>query len=448
MSEFKMWLEELEKKNFYPYVRAAWRGIFQYVFYALCFAQFRLQFWGSFVVDSYVQNLRFRDVWLALFLVLFAFLILNSTLFTFSVFDPVSRKIFMKSTTREKDAEDIDGIREALVASRSFWVEFLTPILLCFLFPVWYGYENVVDLIPFAGKLPSFVHRLILTLIFAATSFTLSVTAHSAAQKHWIEKAKAKLQDRGYVATEQINRTAYTLPKFIFRLLLLFSLYSLGGMLLVSLVGPAWSLVKIVWMFLREFVFLILIALIVGLVVLRVVWKRLRFYTRLKRLCKQYGFRIRSHRGWFSSIILPGKSYQIAVEANGKTYYCRMIASYRRLNRMQFFSDGSFFSVFSMHMPTPAVAVTSRFAMGAVYIDRSHVDEREIFKIKIKGRYAFDCEEKGRKILILNPVPRRVILGTDTHKEADNGDRIGEYSVYTGGAFIRALKNDAVVEKN
>ena len=81
--------------------------------------------------------------------------------------------------------------------------------------------------------------------------------------------------------------------------------------------------------------------------------------------------------------------------------------------------------------------------MGAVYIDSSHVDEREMFRFERERKYAFDCKEGGRKILILNPVPRRAMLGAATLEGADHGDRIGEYSVYGGSAFLNALKNDA-----
>ncbi|MBE6600999.1 MAG: hypothetical protein E7637_00615 [Ruminococcaceae bacterium] len=446
MSELTKWLENLKKKNFYPYLRAAWRGLFQYAFYAVCFLNFAMQLEGGIFVHPSTQLLPHLKLWYLALLLLFAYLILYTTHFTFSVFDRVTRNVFMKSVTRDKDAEDVEGVREALVASRSFWVEFLLPIGLCFLFPVWYGYNEVTELIPFAKNIPSVVHRLLITVVFAAVSFVVTVLAHSAAQNQWLEKPRAKLQERGYVSVEEVNRTAYTMPKLIIRLILLYILYSVGAALTVWLLGIGWSVLKSLWVILREGFVIIAILLIVGAVFLRVIWKRLKFYVRLKHLCKQYGFRIVEHRGWLTSLFYAGKSYQLAVEANGKTYYCRMISSFRRKNRMQFFADGSFLRIFSLHIPTPAVAVTSRFAMGAVYVDRSHVDEREFLRIKRKGTYAFDCAENGKKILLINPVPKRVILGTNTLKEADNGDRIGDYAVYTGGAFLRALKNDAFYE--
>ena len=65
-------------------------------------------------------------------------------------------------------------------------------------------------------------------------------------------------------------------------------------------------------------------------------------------------------------------------------------------------------------------------------------DELELFGFTSEIDYTFEAD--GEKILLLNPTPRRVLKKSDKHTaEMDNGDKIGEYTVYTGNAFLRLI---------
>ena len=47
--------------------------------------------------------------------------------------------------------------------------------------------------------------------------------------------------------------------------------------------------------------------------------------------------------------------------------------------------------------------------------------------------------------MIINPVPKRVIRKVEGYSvDADNGDKIGEYQIFTGNAFLRSLKMESV----
>ena len=174
LESLQTFFENLRKKEYYPYARAVLRGISQYIFYAFCLIFCAEVFKHRYFVDEMTQYLPHRELLEAVLLLLFAGLILNTTLLTFSIFDSVSRNLLMQSTNREADASDNARIREALLASRSFWIEFAVLVLLCFLFPLWYGYDELTDLIKFTSKIPNGVHRLLLTLIFGLTSFKIS----------------------------------------------------------------------------------------------------------------------------------------------------------------------------------------------------------------------------------------------------------------------------------
>ena len=63
----------------------------------------------------------------------------------------------------------------------------------------------------------------------------------------------------------------------------------------------------------------------------------------------------------------------------------------------------------------------------------------ELFRIVRTTDYRF--EEKGSKILVVTPVPKKLFF---EEGEMDNGDRIGEYTVFSGGGFMRALERDCI----
>jgi len=450
--EIKGSLVKFKQSKYFPYVRSALRGILQYVFYAICFSLMASTFQEGFYNQTTTELLKYPAVWGTVATVLMAYFVLNSSLFTFAIFDSKERKRFLearrKAQKEEDDEEEKRLVEEIQSSPKEFWVEFGVLVGLCFLFPVWYGYRDVTAWITFAEHLPGIVHRLIVTLIFAVASFLILLRVPYSAQQHWLKKQTDAYNKKGYVASDSINKRSYTKFRLFLRLIGLLILYSIGASLICALIPIAFNALTVWIMLLQELSVLLVIAVIAALIIGRVLWKRLKFYFRLKRYVKKCGFRILEKKHFFLSMFHTGKSYNLAIESNRKIYYCKIIASFRRRNRLQFLKDGTLKRIFGLHLPTPQVMVQSRFAMGVVYIDSSHVDEREIFTVKRESKYTFDCKEGGRKILILNPVPTRVILGADTRKNADNGDRIGDYTVYTGGAFLRALKNDAVNDRD
>jgi hypothetical protein len=82
--------------------------------------------------------------------------------------------------------------------------------------------------------------------------------------------------------------------------------------------------------------------------------------------------------------------------------------------------------------------------------NRGNGDDREFARYARHFRYDFEAGE-GKKILLLNPVPRRAVYDEDGKKsELDNGSRIGErgeYTVYSGNAFLRLLRRESMQDK-
>jgi hypothetical protein len=70
--------------------------------------------------------------------------------------------------------------------------------------------------------------------------------------------------------------------------------------------------------------------------------------------------------------------------------------------------------------------------------DYGNGDDLELFGFTSEIDYTFEAD--GEKVILINPVPRRVrkqsgnLIG-----EMDNGDRMGDYTIYTGNAFLRYI---------
>ena len=443
-SSFKGFYKRLEQTKPFPYVRAVLRGLVQYGYFAIVYSLIGTALNADFQAVLY-EYLPIPHVLLILFQILFSFLILNTAVVNFSLFDAVTRNRFFASSTREEDAENEEKLREALMASRTFWIELGVMVAFCLIAPVRHGYNNIIALLPWAQKLPGIVHHVVIGTVFALALFVMMLSSRARAQRYWLEMPRHFGKLRGRVSVEETNRKHYRPIKLVWRLLGTGALYYLGVALLSALLPVAWSAVRVVWMLLRERFILILLGLLVAFLLWRVFWKRVRFYISLRKTCKTYGFRMIRNKFFFLSMLFTPKSYQFAVEAHGKTYCCRMIASLVRTNRMQFLEDGTYHTFLGFHVPMP-LASFNRY--GAAMIDRGNGDNRELFAFQKTSTYAFECYPDAKKILILNPVARRVILGPNPMNEADNGDPIGEYLVYTGNAFLRALRNDSFFEKH
>ena len=86
-------------------------------------------------------------------------------------------------------------------------------------------------------------------------------------------------------------------------------------------------------------------------------------------------------------------------------------------------------------------------------MSRDTANPTDLINFIISSRkFSFDAENNAQKILILNPVPVKVyrtdvdVISEGTSEEIDNGMDVGEYKVFTGGAFMRALERNSVEE--
>jgi GTP-binding protein HflX len=116
-----------------------------------------------------------------------------------------------------------------------------------------------------------------------------------------------------------------------------------------------------------------------------------------------------------------------------------MLAGVKKTNSVYLAEDGTAERVLAIHTPTQRIVVSGRFAQG--YNNTADSRDRELFRYVRTFDYRFSAPVGAKKILIFNPVPLKVYhKETSRVGELDNGMTVGEYQIYTGGAFLRMLE--------
>ncbi len=154
--------------------------------------------------------------------------------------------------------------------------------------------------------------------------------------------------------------------------------------------------------------------------VLHAVIKRIKFIKELKTFCKEKKYKLSKIRYPYRSIfsIFKGESFEI--KANGKTYSCKL------------------FSCINPNAPVILNANGSgEFLHSVIFMGSTWFQYRTGFK--------FGYESQNEKIIIVNPVSKYTC--TVDHGRVfvlDNGNKVGDYSIYTAGSFLRNLERDCL----
>ncbi|MBQ9785233.1 MAG: hypothetical protein IJW29_07005 [Clostridia bacterium] len=367
---------------------------------------------------------------------LLVYAILHSLILTFAIYHRLERRPFLTAHPSECNKRTA---RREILASRNFRTEWLILTAFFLLHPVKWGINAPLFLIPTAAHWHPILQKLFLTAIFAAVTFWLELRARMDARRLWIEMPSRLMRARLWKSMERKKRRRYSLLRMALRLVLHIAIYSVTlpllpfllqvvRMLLIALI----KLACLPWV-------LGAIAAIIAWLYLRAIFARMRYVRRLKKTCRQNGFELFDLRHAYASVFVDFSGYTFGVRAHDKTFYCRLLASVKRSNNIHVSPDGTFRRVFAVSLP--------KMGLLRVYSTR-RTDENpnnrdlELFTVSSATDYTFEAD--GHKILLLNPVAKRV-YGVDKNSQLyilDNGMSVGEYKVFAGNAFLRALERD------
>lgn len=161
---------------------------------------------------------------------------------------------------------------------------------------------------------------------------------------------------------------------------------------------------------------------------------RRRFLKRLRRVCKERGFLLEIRRG---------KHLQLVVRTESSTYSCVVLRAIRRGPSLLLADEGNAYArVYGLRTPTHMGTRAYRLMQG----ERKPI-EHDYLLAHAPVRY-FTFPEAGKKAVIVNPRPRRVLCGTvQKFLIVDNGDAVDDYRVYTGGAFCNVLDRESTISR-
>ena len=167
-------------------------------------------------------------------------------------------------------------------------------------------------------------------------------------------------------------------------------------------------------------IFLIPLAVIVVIQYIGALRKRLSFIRRLKLTCKSENVSLSKIKNKFSFIFFRNKGFNFTLKTDRDTYDCKFIAS--RQKGISVILDGEGIGLY-VHTFSVAGAV-----LGQYYT-----------------RFKYGFESDNKKILILCPRPNEISMadGTGLH-QADSGDRIGDYKLFSADGLIRAIELDNI----
>ncbi len=393
----------------YPYVRAVAKTALMYLIYVFMHftAQIQLEpvFFEHQGTALYLGILILENI---LELIL-SFLILNTVLLTFSIYSKKDRIAFLENRTEGYNPQTE---RKNLLHAPHFLTETITLIALMFLVPAADNITVLLSMLPGVGIPHPLMIRLTHGCLCGICAFFINIHAHTNAQIRWLTPPDQASKKTIWKPIRDKQDKAYSYVRMALRLVCYYLIYSAAAVAIPTFVFYIKSTIMILFLLIAPVTVVVLFELILALNYLHALKKRHDFFNELKKICKQDNFEIREINTPYLSIFRETENYTFSVCANGTTYYCRVISCINRGKPMIFDEKGILRRV-------------------------------KIFRMISEVDYTF--EAPGKKLLILNPPAKFVKISIQGKlRDADNGDRVGEYTIYSSGSFLRSLDRNAI----
>ena len=416
--------------------------------YVRCVAYAALTY-AVYAILLFVMNLALSEIYEDQPLVIYglelatAIFFLNSMLLIFFTYDRSTREEFLKHNS-EATFKPKGAWMEALI-DKHFWIRTVVMWGLYLLLPTvgFSALPNFITNLFWLEPMSAEDCRFIGIALFVPISFGLSLFVYGDVRKMWLEMPHRLFEIHIFESTEKKLQEKYSLRAMLWRISYTTGLIFLGALIFPLLIGlivtagaVAVLLAKIKWTW-------IILGVVAGVTYYLCIRTRFRFLRRLKKCCKKNGFELVAKKHPYRSIVRDGGGYNLVIKAHGKTYYCRILASVKKTNKIYLRTDGICERARLVRIPVPRVFRTGPF----VQVNKIDMDEgREAFRIVSTFDYRFEAD--GEKILLFNPVPVYLLKKAEngTSRVLDNGDTIGEYTVFSGNAFLRSLERARVEE--
>ena len=433
--DFEQIKKRIKEHRAFPFLVAVVRGILIYAVFATMLAivlpAFRVAFFKS------VQDMIGKSVLQPLLESLLAGFMLNTVILNFSLFYRRDRESFL--ATESNVTYDRKTERDRLWRSGVLWAEMGTIGLMMLLFGV------SIDQNAFASILPQSISKgfagFLIALLFSGLAILLRHFSALDAREYWLELPQKLMKKTHAISWNKKLISNYSYWRLAAKLFLSAVLYALVASIITFLLMVLLSIVGIVGLLAMVLVLtpslLAILLLIIAGFYLRAIKARVKFVRNLKKICRDRGYELFDLKRPYRSIFRDNAEYTFGVKTKEKTFYCRLIACINRGNKYTFTDEGKLIRMKAIHMFKGA-----RMSSVGGYVQSTDFgtgDDLELFGFTSEIDYTFEADG-GEKILLLNPVPRRVrsLVGKKM-AELDNGAKIMEYTVYAGNAFLRYI---------
>ncbi|MBQ8340044.1 MAG: hypothetical protein IJY16_06330 [Clostridia bacterium] len=398
-------MEDLLHNRIARPVLAFWQGVLSYLLFMLLAQCLDLGFMGAINLPA----------------VVFALIALITS--KFLLIYGILRNLTLTRLYDDADVEaaggKLRGFLPHVLRLRQFQLELLPLLLLSVLVHPKVCFKVLVLLFPYLGIPFTTPLRWGLSLFLGAVTFFTAVLAKRTALRLVATDRKAdektKRQHLGFRIFFVFGAALIVLP-----VLLLLLTEAVG---LIAAMG--------VWALLIPVALVLIGVLIYFMRYLRAVRIRRRFYRSLTKICRQTGAEITEWYRPYRSIFHLGERHTFTLWHKGRRYDCQMVAGLKRRNPLYFSDTGYVENRHIFNMPRLRVHLLTN-------------DRPMLFEYTTRQRYAFEGEG-GQKILIVSPITNEIYTGnTVSHKPADVGERIGEYTLYNGSGFLNAIERDCL----
>ena len=172
---------------------------------------------------------------------------------------------------------------------------------------------------------------------------------------------------------------------------------------------------------------------------IRAFFVRFKFFKKLKKAAKKNGYSVSEIVHPYLSLFADHKGYNFSVKANGKNYDCKLLCSLHYGDPMCFEEDGNGKIIRRITLRYRA-PIAGPFSRGGLIWQRLPDD---LAQLHTDFKYSFEGD--GKKVLVICPTPHSIyVTGYGQNRLLDVNDRIFDYTVMTGTAFINALERDAI----
>ena len=312
-----------------------------------------------------------------------------------------------------------DRLRERcgfLFAQKRFWIELAGWLCLYILLPLKRPGEALSRL--FLQDSAAYIGKVFLLPGMLILGFLLSFKAHLSAMNYWdaYRQGYVAIHERvtkGKKRKRQTSEYAGAAGAVIIRYLVIGAAVDAFFPMLFSYVMGFQELFTLPNAILAAAAILLFYLFRYG----RAYVKRRAFMKRLASICRSEKYQTLTAVYPYRSLFGMYDGESIRIKAGDREYSCKFVSGVRRRVAVQLYPNGVC----------------------------SFIKEIKLFRIDLSRpvkTYVYGWEADCPKILILNPAPYRVC--EPGGNELDNGDRVGEYKVFTGPAFLNALERDCL----